>query len=207
MSYIHQVVLVRHGKTDQHEALNPFTPLTETGHAQARQAGELFNADWLGQTNVFCSSHLRCRQTYDAMAANPAFDGVPVTFDPLLREVDYGPGSDWFDIEYELKCPERAKVGKFYYRFKDGESPADAYIRACLFWDSAHRRAEKTGKPNALVISHGMTIRLLVMRWMHWSPEQYENMINPRNCHPLVLNRGEDGVWLVDGMEFVKEMK
>ncbi|MGL1548988.1 histidine phosphatase family protein, partial [Vibrio parahaemolyticus] len=84
--------------------------------------------------NVFCSSHLRCRQTYELMAENPAYRQLTPVFDPLLREVDYGPGSTWHDIEYELHCPERAKMGKFYYRFKHGESPADAYVRACLFW-------------------------------------------------------------------------
>lgn len=205
---IEQVVLVRHGKTDQHEALDPFTPINDEGRVQAELAGELLTPVWLKNASVFCSSHLRCRQTYDLMSAHPAYSGMSVTYDPLLREVDYGPGSNWHDIEYELKCNDRKKVGKFYYRFKHGESPADAYIRACLFWESAHRQAHRSGKSNVLVVSHGMMIRLLVMRWMHWTPEMYEEIINPKNCHPVVITRDDkSGQWKVDGLEFLSEMK
>src|SRR6185437_15803197 len=114
--------------------------------------------------------------------------------------VDYGPMPNYMDIEYELKCPERQHVGKFYYQFKGGESPAQAYLRGCLFWESAHRQAHRTGKSNLLIISHGMMIRLLILRWMHWTPDEYERMENPINCQPIQIIRDVDKNWKVEGL-------
>jgi len=199
---IEKVVLLRHGETDQHEALDPFTPINETGKKQAVCVGQEFDGNWLWACNIFCSSHLRCRQTLEGMCAeNESFRHAKVFYDPNLREVEYGPGVTWEDIEYELKCSERKK-SKFYYRFKGGESPADAYIRACLFWESAQRQAYRSGKKNLLVISHGMMIRVLVMRWMHWLPEDYDKMVNVGNCQPVQIVRDGLTAWKVEGLSF-----
>lgn len=203
MNHIKEIIFVRHGKTDQHEALNPNTPINNEGKIQATEFSKCIEADWLKNANIFCSSHLRCRQTYDLMSEHLSYKEKSVTYDPLLREVDYGPGSDWNDIEHELTSPERTKMGKFYYRFKHGESPADAYVRACLFWDTAHRQASRNLNPNVLIISHGMMIRLLVMRWMHWSPDDYEKIVNPKNCHVIKLFRTNTLKWQVSGLEFL----
>jgi broad specificity phosphatase PhoE len=198
-NYLQQIVILRHGETDQDEALDLHTPLNENGHRQAVAAGQEFTLDWLWNATIHCSSHLRCRQTYNGMRENEAFSHTKVIFDPLLREVDYGPGTSYLDIEYELKCQERKRVGKFYYHFKNGESPADAYVRGCLFWESAQRQAYRTGKKNLLVITHGMMARLLIMRYMHWTPDDYERMHNLKNCVPVVISR--DGMeWKVEGL-------
>lgn len=203
MSNINEIILVRHGKTDQHNALDQFTSINAEGIIQAKEFANKIDFEWLKNANIFCSSHLRCRQTYEIISQQEAYKNNNVIYDPLLREVDYGPNSNWHDIEYELKCPERAKVGKFYYRFKNGESPADAYIRACLFWDTVHRQSYKTNKSNALIVSHGMMIRLLIMRWMHWSPEDYSKIVNPKNCHIVKLFRDKQKKWTVDGLELL----
>jgi len=198
---IEKVVLLRHGETDQHQALDPFTPLNENGRRQAICVGQEFDFNWLWQANIYCSPHLRCRQTFEGMCENNKnFRPANTIYDPNIREVEYGPGVTWEDIEYELKCPER-RASKFYYRFKGGESPADAYVRACLFWESAQRQAFRTGKKNLLVVSHGMMIRVLVMRWMHFDPETYDKMINVGNCQPVQIVRAASG-WKIEGITF-----
>lgn len=203
---LEKIVLLRHGETEQGEPLDHLTPLNDNGRKQAECVGQEFDSDWLWKANVYCSTHLRCRQTYEGMCQNSAFKEAKVIYDPNLREVAYGYGAHYLDIEYELHCQERKKLGKFYYQFKGGESPAQAHMRACLFWESAHRQSFRTGRKNLLVVSHGMTIRLLVMRWMHWSPEDYNRMENLRNCQPIQIIK-ETGQWKVMGLNMELDKK
>jgi broad specificity phosphatase PhoE len=47
------------------------------------------------------------------------------------------------------------------------------------FW---HSDIEKHNVHKLVVISHGVTIRAIVMRWLHHSVEWFEAEKNPMNC-------------------------
>ena len=84
--------------------------------------------------------------------------------------------------------------GTFYYRIPDGESAADVYDRVSDFFGTLHRDFEKEGFPeNCVIISHGMTIRLFLMKWFHWTVEEFEKIRNPKNCAIIVLEKNEKG--------------
>jgi broad specificity phosphatase PhoE len=44
-----------------------------------------------------------------------------------------------------------------------------------------------------IVVSHGLTIRLFLMRWFHWTVEQFEKLRNPKNCQHYVLDKMPNG--------------
>jgi broad specificity phosphatase PhoE len=76
----------------------------------------------------------------------------------------------------------------------NGESGADVYDRVSDFFGTLHRDFEKEDYPqHAVIITHGMTIRTFLMRWFHWTVEQFEECANPANCQILVLEKGGDG--------------
>ena len=52
------------------------------------------------------------------------------------------------------------------------------------------------------MITHGMTIRLFLMRWFHYTVEHFEALANPRNCDIVILQRNEKGTY-----DLITEMK
>ena len=93
------------------------------------------------------------------------------------------------------------EVGRFYYRRPTGESGADVYDRAASFWDSLLGgsfnmqdlfRRRRAGPDDALlVVTHGLTMRLLMMRYFNWSPQTFDAVYNPGNCDFWVLVKDE----------------
>ena len=46
---------------------------------------------------------------------------------------------------------------------------------------------------NLVMITHGLTLRIFLARWFHWTVEQFEATINPPNAQLLVMDGGVDG--------------
>jgi broad specificity phosphatase PhoE len=85
---------------------------------------------------------------------------------------------------------ERDNFSTFYYRIPDGESGADVYDRVSIFLDTLHRDFQKPIYPeNVLIATHGMTLRLFLMRWFHWSAEEFESLRNPQNCQIVIMQK------------------
>jgi broad specificity phosphatase PhoE len=83
---------------------------------------------------------------------------------------------------------ERDSYGHFYYRFDGGESCADVYDRVSDFMGTMHRDFQKKDFPrNVIIVTHGMTMRLFLMRWFHASVEEFEQWGNPKNCEYYLL--------------------
>ena len=63
---------------------------------------------------------------------------------------------------------------------------------------------------NVLIVSHGLTIRCFVMRFMHLSVEQFESLANPQNCDIITIAHKEyiedpqftSGRWAISGLRF-----
>lgn len=185
MEFIMTIILMRHGQANPYyDAPDHLIPLTDKGKTQATDVIKEFSQEFLQNSVIYCSPHLRCRQTIEEMQKNTLFQGIPVIFDPLLREVAYGGNFKYEEVEKELTSPERLRTGKFYYRFKEGESPADAHTRACIFWQTANK------DKNLLIISHGMMVRILVLSYMKWGPGKYDKMQNIKNCGLVKIDNG-----------------
>jgi hypothetical protein len=81
----------------------------------------------------------------------------------------------------------RKTHGWFYYRFKGGESPADCYDRTSSFLDSMMRQVERKQARRVLIVTHGLTIRCFVMRFLHLGVGEFDAMANPDNCAVITL--------------------
>ena len=95
--------------------------------------------------------------------------------------------------EYDSIRDERDQFGTFFYRVPGGESGADVYDRLSGAMDTIHRDFQKDDfPPNMIVVSHGLTIRLFLMRWFHWTVEEFEKLRNPKNCQYYILDKMPD---------------
>jgi broad specificity phosphatase PhoE len=182
--------LVRHGESRANTGeLNPQAvgdqriPLTERGHQQVREVGEQIGASFLRKSLIYRSPYRRTRETLGALLEGAGVEQgeLRIREDPRLREVEHGYG------DVEAQTEKREIHGWFYYRFEGGESPADCFDRTSQFLESLMREAERKGTEQALVVTHGLTIRCFVMRFLHLSVEEFESIANPRNCAIVTL--------------------
>eukprot|EP00894_Picocystis_sp_ML_P000085 jgi/Pico_ML_1/50602/g1784.t1 len=93
---------------------------------------------------------------------------------------------------------EREHFGRFFYRFPNGESGADVYDRVSTFLETLHRDFEKPGFGPSLynnigLVSHGIFMRLFLMRWYRWSVDEFEALENFKNAEYVVMERQDSG--------------
>jgi broad specificity phosphatase PhoE len=211
------IKLVRHGESEANAGrVDPLVtgehtvPLSDDGRAQARAAGRAIGADFIRGALIYESPYLRARQTTDTLLEGAGLDAaLPDQLrryeDPRLREVDHG---------YEPIEPQgelRKTHGWFYYRYKGGESPADCFDRTSNFLESMMRQIERHQAERALVVTHGLTIRCFVMRFLHLRVEDFDRIENPDNGVVVTLGDqsaiGEcafvSGWWGVSGLKLL----
>ena len=215
-----RIALVRHGQSmanvgdwDYNAAGDHKVELTDLGRAQARQAGRelghLLVRDDSRQSLVYCSPYLRTRQTLTEMYAGNDLDirDARVLEDARLRETEHG-----YDDSTEQQ-PLRLIHGWFYYRYRGGESPADCFDRTSTFLESMMRQVERKRAKDVVIVTHGLTIRCFVMRFMHLSVEQFESLDNPGNCDIITIAHRQtlanpvftSGRWGVEGIRLRTE--
>ena len=204
-----QIILVRHGNSEgnadrERYAITPdhALNLTPEGIEQALEAGkEIRHLIGEESVRVYLSPYTRTRQTYQQISQSIAANVDRVLEDPRLREQDWGhlrPSDQNEDI-----TRERDNFSTFYYRIPDGESGADVYDRISTFLETMHRDFEEPDYPqNALIVTHGFAMRLFLMRWFHWSVEEFENLRNPKNCQIVVIEIQPDNHYkLIDNLK------
>ena len=55
---------------------------------------------------------------------------------------------------------------------------------------------------NCVLVTHGLTIRLFIMRFFHLTVEEFEQIAAPKNCDLVVLELQDDGHYrLITEME------
>ncbi|GFH10032.1 uncharacterized protein HaLaN_05275, partial [Haematococcus lacustris] len=42
---------------------------------------------------------------------------------------------------------------------------------------------------NLVLVTHGLALRIFLMRWFHWSVDEFLCVYNPPNAEPLVMER------------------
>lgn len=210
------IKLVRHGESQANvgavqveKSGDPAVELTENGKGQALAAGATIGAEFIQGALTFCSPYTRTRMTLDGIlaGAGQTRQTIRVFEDPRLREVD--PGYVPRHEQEEL----RKTHGWFYYRFSGGESPADCYDRTSGFLESMMRQVNRKDSSRVLIVTHGLTIRCFVMRFLHLTVENFDSMSNPHNCDVITLAPKEmlaapqftSGRWGVEGLRIREE--
>lgn len=190
------ILLLRHGESLGNVDENLFTimpdwkiPLNSRGRMQAKEAG--YRIQTIAGDSplvVYVSPYVRTKET---LAEVQRVLTSPVLFtreEPRLREQDFGNFQD-ADAIQEAKI-ERPQFGRFFYRFPNGESGADVFDRVSAFCGTFRQDMEHLARnqsserdpknaienSTALFVTHGITARLFLMRWLHWSVEEFEEV-------------------------------
>lgn len=202
-----RIVLIRHAKSAANADLNVLAhtpdhliPLTVEGQEEALAAGKELLQLFAGETiHAYLSPYLRTRATFEGikLGAEQQLQIACAYEDPRIREQDFGHFRAADAVP--LIESERSSYGTFFYRIPDGESGADVFDRISSFLETLWRDFGQHDYPeNALIISHGLTIRLFLMRWFHWSVEKFETLKNPHNCEHFVMTLGANGRYTLD---------
>ena len=191
-----RIILVRHGESVGNVDHNIYETvpdwkidLTQIGRMQAVSAGQQIKSLVGDETvKVYSSPYYRTRQTLQGIREGGLDKNIVNAFeDPRLREQDWGHTGDVSGRSAMID--ERNEFSTFYYRIKDGESGADVFDRVSTFFETMHRDFFRNSFPeNVVIVTHGMTLRLFLMRWFHWTPEEFENVRNPYNGQVFVMN-------------------
>lgn len=199
-----RIFLLRHGESEGNVDKSIYSKkpdyalnLTELGKTQAYNAGvELYRRIKDSSCAVYYSPFFRTIQTLNHLVSaipKHVFNKKFVKEDFRLREQEWH-GKLPVDGFRQEEEDARNEYGHFYYRFEGGESGADVALRQCSFLDTLYRDFEKEDFPeNALIVTHGMSMRLLLMKWLHLTVENFEKLKNPKNCQFVVLNKLENG--------------
>ncbi|CAE7219206.1 unnamed protein product [Symbiodinium necroappetens] len=193
-----KIILVRHGQSEGNLDKTLFKTkgdnlmeLTELGSRQAVAVGKRVKKVVHDEkVHFYVSPFQRTLQTARNMifSAFDPYQVVDVSVDPRIREQEFGnlQGDNFVGLRQES-----TKIRRFWYRFPTGESGADVYDRTRQWWDSMMDRhlMEQSGASSIIVVTHGLTMRLILMQLFHWSPNTFHTVWNPDNCAMYVLQK------------------
>lgn len=206
-----RIILVRHGESEGNIDTEAYSttpdhkiPLTPDGLAQARGAGasirRLFDsggASW--RVYFYVSPYDRTRSTLREIGRSFSKQRIiGVREECRIREQDFGN----FQVAERMKAIKetRQRFGRFFYRFPEGESAADVFDRVSSFMESLWRdidmnrlQPDPINDLNLIIVTHGLTARVFLMKWFKWTVEQFEHLNNPGNCEYRVMELGEGG--------------
>ncbi|KAL9680571.1 hypothetical protein QQ045_018452 [Rhodiola kirilowii] len=209
-----RIILVRHGESEGNvdeiaytKVPDPKIALTEKGHIEAEACGKRIRemidkdgvADW--QVYFYVSPYRRTLETLRSLAKafeKPRIAGVRE--EPRLREQDFGNFQDRETMKIQKAV--RALYGRFFYRFPNGESAADVYDRITGFRETLRADIDigrfqppgnRNPNMNIVIVSHGLTLRVFLMRWYKWTVEQFQGLHNIGNADMVVMEKGYGG--------------
>ena len=192
-----RIILIRHGESEGNKDHTIYRTkpdhaieLTEFGKQQAIEVGkqlkELLNPN---ETNILISStYTRALQTsFKIIAeAHECIDSVRESV--LLREQEQG---DSYKMDILPIERERKKIGKWYYRYPNGESAVDVYQRLLMF--DYQLVAPLENKVDTLIIvAHARTIQVYLMILLGLSHIEWAELPAIANCYPIVLKHDFD---------------
>ena len=198
--------LIRHGESTQNArgSFNDKIPdhligLTDNGVKQCDDVG-IFLKEYLEKNNIdiqnavmWISPFLRTRQSANIINSHLNIDDVREDYS--LIEQRYGLFGDRslarnrmiFQHEFEFYDKYYQNNGRFYAKFPQGEAPMDVALRTRMFLNMVN--LEEKGP--LFVISHGTTIRTIVMNTFNYSPEWFNMEAPMENCSVRLINKDD----------------
>ncbi|SDN26103.1 histidine phosphatase family protein [Bacillus sp. OK048] len=188
------IYLIRHGeaehnvdKTVMAHTHDSQHSLTELGRKQAQVTAEFFKTIITLKTVLYSSPYLRTIQTAKAIHSQLP-ETVPFFENPLIREWELGNLYDFTDRPPEKKKEFKA-AGQFYFRFQNGESLADVYLRATMFMHTVVERVRRQQRyDNVVIVTHAAFIHMLLTFLMNWPIEDLKHFKPVENASVIKLN-------------------
>lgn len=188
-NYPKRIILIRHGQSEANVKPTIYLTipeyrvrLTEKGKIQAQNSSKNLKKI-IGNESVkfYVSPYTRALQTYENIIPNFTQNKHSMIIEPWLREQELG---NFHDL-VKKTLDTREYVGKFYYRFADGESGADVYNRATLFIDRMFKDFNKMKKKefnNIVIVCHRFFMRAFVASFLRMTVPEYEGIGSPENA-------------------------
>ena len=150
------------------------------------------------RVHLVLSPFERTLQTARAMRTSLEHRIVRTDIESRIREQEFGniqqhrgDRSDERDFAYHRA--QQQKVGRFWYRFPTGESGADVYDRVKSWWFESvlnvNTRVGYEPIDAIVVVTHGLTMRFVLMQLFSWSPTTLHSVWNADNCEMYVLRK------------------
>lgn len=196
-----RIILIRHGESEGNAdhtlyrtKADNLIELTDKGLDQATKVGERLKKV-LGKdsAHLVISPFERTLQTSRNLRKSIEANISHTYIEPRVREQEFG---NLQGDEFQSFRKEQKSVGRFYYRFPTGESGADVHARTCSWWEGWVRQVNL--RPGfepvdaLIVVTHGLTMRLILMQLYGWSPNTFATIWNADNCDMYVLKRNLD---------------
>lgn len=112
--------------------------------------------------------------------------------EPRIREQDFGNFQEVSAMSHVMST--RSSYGHFFFRFPQGESAADVYDRCASFQETLFRHFERGSKKKrdvVALVTHGIYLRVFLMKWFRWTYEEFESMTNVPNGSIVVMELDE----------------
>jgi broad specificity phosphatase PhoE len=196
-----RILLVRHGQSQgnvdeeaYHTIPDWLIPITDKGKEQAVEMGKTIKEIIKDEPlYIYYSPYLRTRQTMCAMMESLSENRIyGIREEPRITEQQFG---NFQNKEMNNYKKEKDSFGRFYYRFPSGEAGLDVYNRVTSFIGSlfrewySHTNDEEFSNTNVIIVTHGLSLRLFIMRWFHFTVHQFEKSINPSNGAIIIMER------------------
>jgi len=210
-----KLILIRHGQSiantnreKEVEVPDHLVYLTGEGVQQIHQSGK-FLKGYFTQENIDAS---RCRMWVSPMKRTKETAEIinqylklnDVREDVRLVEQSFGmfdgiPCQHWLELfpqEAAHLIKLRNMKASYWARFPMGENPLDVAVRVKSFFSTIMRDYEKHGIDTLVIVTHGVTLRVFTMEWMHYVHEWYEEERNPKNGAVRLIDSKEDKGYL-----------
>ncbi|XP_023908435.2 phosphoglycerate mutase-like protein AT74 [Quercus suber] len=208
-----RIIIMRHGESRGNLDYSAYTtipdhqiPLTDVGLAQAQDAGSRlrhlistasYTDSW--RVHFYVSPYARAQSTLRELGRSFTKKRIiGVREECRIREQDFGN----FQVEERMRAIKRTRqrFGRFFYRFPEGESAADVFDRVSSFLESLWRdidmnrlHHDPSHDLTLIIVSHGLTSQVFLMKWFKWTVEQFERLNNLENCEFRVMELGDGG--------------
>lgn len=191
------IYLIRHGESEHnvdrfrmahtHDSKHN---LTELGRKQAQVTAQFMKEHVKGSIILYSSPYLRTMETAKAIHALLP-EGTPFYENPLLREWELGNLYDFNNRSPQAK-KEFKQAGRFYFRYLNGESLADVYLRSSMFMHTiVQRLVQQQRYENLIVVTHGAFIHMLLAFLMNWSVEKLEFFDPVENAAVITIQEAD----------------
>jgi len=195
------IILVRHGESEANADKtiwktipDNLVSLTKKGRQQAYMIGKrvesILEKERCARVHLVVSPFERTLQT--AASMRKAFEEriVRTDIESRIREQEVG---NLQGEEFQGFRREQQKVGRFWYRFPTGESGSDVFDRVKSWWYESvltvNTRVGYEPIDAMVVVTHGLTMRFILMQLFGWSPTTFHSVWNADNCAMYVLQK------------------
>eukprot|EP00934_Nitzschia_sp_Nitz4_P009086 Nitzschia sp. Nitz4//scaffold359_size15291//10770//11950//NITZ4_008886-RA/size15291-snap-gene-0.13-mRNA-1//-1//CDS//3329549027//9076//frame0 len=204
-----RIILMRHGESLGNVDENLYAeipdwriPLTRRGERQCEHAAKDLHELVKGETLLcYVSPYKRTSETWAVLKKHLDQQGdvqiLGVQEEPRIAEQQFGNFQN--PRKVRTAKAERRTFGRFFFRFPNGEAGLDVYNRVSSFLSTLTRHLSLLSEGNhadfqslnVLIVTHGLTLRLLLMRYFQLSVEEFEHSFNAQNAKLVVLDRIE----------------